>query len=412
MLNNNRNPAQDRQDGLQNLIDAVRAEEPKAEDYHAARRRLMRRLETHPKENPIMIVIRKVLYARIRLAAVSTIALALIALVIMLQVSGPSPNQAYAAVAQQLRNATTISFLADWYFDKNEPPTRIEMAYREPGLQRIVMTLNEARMVQVLDTARNAGIVLMPEARGYLPMDLPNLPQVERERLSLIQLVTEGLKSLPLQADEVLDSRMVDGRRARGFHAGDQTIWIDVRGREILRVETNLGATRMILTQFRIDPSDLTEADFSVEPPEGYTPVLQSPLAYDTLNPTERDVIEYLCAVAKMTTDKRFPATLNPMEVMNLEKEGRLDQSKTVSPEEEEKAGQEFARAAQKTVMFVAGMKAYHDWNYQGKDVVLGDAKTPIAWWKPNDEGVYRVIWGDLSVTEVPAGELPGIVGR
>jgi hypothetical protein len=37
-----------------------------------------------------MIVIRKVLYARIRLAAVSTIALALIALVILLQVSGPA----------------------------------------------------------------------------------------------------------------------------------------------------------------------------------------------------------------------------------------------------------------------------------------------------------------------------------
>ncbi len=412
MLNNNRNPEPDRPDGLQNLIDAVRAEEPKAEDYHAARRRLMRRLETHPKENPIMIAIRKVLYARIRLAAVSTIALALIALIVMLQVSGPSPSQAYAAVAQQLRNAMTVSFLADWYFDKNEPPTHIEMAYREPGLQRIVMTLNDTRMVQVLDTAQNAGIVLMPEAQGYLPMDLPNLPWVEQERLSLIKLVTEGLKTLPLQADEVLDSRTIDGRKTQGFHVGDQTIWIDVRGREILMVEKDLGATRMILTQFRIDPSDLTEADFSVEPPEGYTPVLQAPLVYDTSNPTERDAIEYLRAVAKMTTDKRFPATLNPMEVMNLAKEGRLDHSKTLSPEEEEKASQEFARVAQKTVVFIARMKAYHDWNYRGKDVVLGDAKTPIAWWKPNGEAVYRVIWGDLSVTEVPAGELPEIVGR
>ncbi len=224
--------------------------------------------------------------------------------------------------------------------------------------------------------------------------------------------MTEGLKSLPLQANEVLDSRTIDGRKARGFHAGDQTIWIDVRGKEILMVETNLGATRMILTQFRIDPSDLTEADFSVEPPEGYAPVLQSPLAYDTSNPTERDVIEYLRAVANMTTDNRFPATLNPMDVMNLEKEGRLDRSNILSPEKEEKAGQEFAKAAQKTVMFVARMRNYHDWNYKGKDVVLGDAKTPIAWWKPNGEGVYRVIWGDLSVTEVPAGELPEIVGR
>ena len=73
-----------------------------------------------------------------------------------------------------------------------------------------------------------------------------------------------------------------------------------------------------------------------------------------------------------------------------------------VDPEEEQAAGRAFAEASQRTMVFVMGLKPENDWHYAGEGVVLGDAKTPIAWWKPDGADAYRVIRGDLSVRNDP----------
>ena len=46
-------------------------------------------------------------------------------------------------------------------------------------------------------------------------------------------------------------------------------------------------------------------------------------------------------------------------------------------------------------------------WKYAGKGVKLGDANTPVFWYVPKDSKQGRVIYGDLSVREVPADQLP-----
>ena len=51
-------------------------------------------------------------------------------------------------------------------------------------------------------------------------------------------------------------------------------------------------------------------------------------------------------------------------------------------------------------MFFVVRMKPVNDWHYAGKGIMLGDATKKIAWWKPERSNQYRVIWGDLRITD------------
>ncbi len=391
---------------LRDMIEAVKADAPEESDYTAARRNLLQKLKTDKKENLIMSTIRKAVHAKARWATATGIAILLIAVVVTFNPFGRGPSQAYAAVVEQLRNALTVSFSAVWYFDENESPTHIEMAFREPGIQRIAMDYNGANMVQVLDTKQDKGIILMPETKTYFEMDLASMPSVEQHRLQLIKFVSKEIKTLPKKADEILGEQVVDGREVQGFRVGNQTIWIDVETEELVFVDKELGGTRMVMTNFRIDPADLDDSMFSTTPPEDYTPIASKAVAYDVSDPEEKDLIEYLHAIVKMKKDQRFPATVNPMELLTLEKEGMLVEDEPASPEEEQKEIQAFTQVCQKTVMFVMKMKPENDWHYAGKGVEYGDSQTPIAWWKPEGSETYRVIWGDLSATNVAAEDI------
>jgi hypothetical protein len=47
-------------------------------------------------------------------------------------------------------------------------------------------------------------------------------------------------------------------------------------------------------------------------------------------------------------------------------------------------------------------------WGYAGSGVELGEANEPICWWKSENTGAYRVIYGDLSIgdsSEIPQQE-------
>jgi len=52
-------------------------------------------------------------------------------------------------------------------------------------------------------------------------------------------------------------------------------------------------------------------------------------------------------------------------------------------------------------------MTAESDWHYAGTNVQLGDANTPVFWYRPKGSEVYRVIYGDLRVEEVASEDIP-----
>ena len=50
---------------------------------------------------------------------------------------------------------------------------------------------------------------------------------------------------------------------------------------------------------------------------------------------------------------------------------------------------------------FVRHLPKQADWHYAGADATLGDAATPIFWYRPQGSETYRVIYADLSVRDV-----------
>ena len=60
-----------------------------------------------------------------------------------------------------------------------------------------------------------------------------------------------------------------------------------------------------------------------------------------------------------------------------------------------------------RATMFVRAMKPENDWHYAGEGVQLGEAPTPICWWRPDGSETYRVVYGDLSIEDVAPEEVP-----
>jgi hypothetical protein len=58
-------------------------------------------------------------------------------------------------------------------------------------------------------------------------------------------------------------------------------------------------------------------------------------------------------------------------------------------------------------LVFIRFFKGEDKWHYAGKGVQLGDADAAIFWYRPKDSETYRVIYGDLTVEDVTAEDLP-----
>ena len=94
--------------------------------------------------------------------------------------------------------------------------------------------------------------------------------------------------------------------------------------------------------------------------------------------------------------------------LMERTRERAREQLKDKEPSEEEamELGQAFAAKLTRMMMFIQA-KGGQTWRYVGDGVQLGDGQTPVCWYKPKDSETYRVVYGDLSVKDVPAEDLP-----
>lgn len=407
-LNDPRKHGED--DGLlRELAAAVKAEPAPGVRYEAARLRLLEKVNEIPKENPLMSALKNIARPGRRWVTATGLILVLAAGALFLNPFGRNPSQAYAAVAAQLRKAVTISFAMQWAFEPGQPPADVKIAYREPALERMEMEWKGAHTIQVMDTKNNKGVMLLPDAKSGLEMDQAAMPSAEHERLALINMLTQTVKTLPEQAEAVVGERVIDGRKATGFRSGDLTLWIDVATRTLVQAEKPMGGgQQFVMSKFQIDPPGLGAEMFATTLPAGYTAMSPQAIKLDNANPGEADLVQYLRLASSMIKGHEFPATTNPLEILTLQKAGKLEPAQEKrNAQAEAKFEQEFAQAAQKTVMFTIGLKQENDWHYAGKGVVLGDAKTPIAWWKPTGLNNYRVIWGDLRITEEPASTFP-----
>jgi hypothetical protein len=187
-------------------------------------------------------------------------------------------------------------------------------------------------------------------------------------------------------------------------------------------------AMTMVLSNFQFDVP-LDESLFSLTPPEGYK--LQE-MNMDWSGGSEKDVIEILRRAADM--DKgAFPDSLTDLKlIMKItmkttmkwsfemgkqaalaavkhakEKAEGKEPKKAVPPEMPPEMLKEQSETGNLIGRMTTFLRENEGWKYVGKGVKLGDAQTPIFWYVPKDAKQGRVIYGDLSVRDVPLDQMP-----
>lgn len=391
---------------LQEMVEAVRSDGPQEAQWQAARRTLLSQFDSKPKENLIVTILRKTRSRRIRWAVAALTAACVVALLATPNPWGQGPGQVLAAVAEQLRNAQTVTYTRTTTVKGmgDQGTMRIEMAYKTPGRMRGTMSNGT---VMITDMAKKKSLTLMPKTRRYFEID-HSAAKVDESHLNFI----ENIRTLPDLADEELPERTMDGRTVRGFRVirsgGDLVLWVEVKTKHIYRVEGSLlkdpGVT-FTATDFRFDV-ELDDSLFSLTPPEGYS--LQKHDAEATL-PGEEHLVSFLRSWATRVEGRQFPPSLEPSGLVQATNEMKKD-GKWTQPGAETRTHQQRVEAAKKSaraISFVFGMEPENDWHYAGKGVKLGATETPICWWKPTGSTTYRVIYADLSIKDVPREELP-----
>jgi hypothetical protein len=269
---------------------------------------------------------------------------------------------------------------------------------------RIRRTLsNMEGVVSIIDLESSKILALTIPTKEAVYIDLKGLPSIPNYMEKLRNLIAK-LQQVPEFKVEELGQQDIAGQRLIGFRAKhpkvEITIWADPVTALPVRIEQNEGQMLVICKNIQFDVP-MEETLFSMDMPEGYT---QQQTALDLQGSTEQDFIEGLRIRAEMFGDGRFPDGvavedyLKQAPAIGLKMEGL-----GLSKEEQNELGMKLARH----LLFIRFFKGEGEWHYAGKGVKLGQADKAIFWYRAKGSVTYRVIYGDLSVKDVAAENLP-----
>ena len=167
-----------------------------------------------------------------------------------------------------------------------------------------------------------------------------------------------------------------------------------------------MGPTACINSDF-VFGADLDDSLFRLVPPPDYTVETRG-----RLHVTEKEMIDFLGILADYN-DKTFPERSAFAGVFS---DGRTVKSMEKPKEDRTSVEQKFAETLQHYVKmslpdpigdFRVHSTVENSFRYLGKGVRLGDAESIVCWYKLNGAKTYRVVYGDLSIKDVPPEDLP-----
>ena len=328
----------------------------------------------------------------------STAATILIAVMLGVQLVG-TPS-AYAQVVQGLRNARTLAYtlITSTHAETGET-VKTDWLFKDPGLLR---TTTADGYITILNHPLGKQLSLVPPLKKYIIAEFDTTVQ---NGASDQFAVIESLRRLPEKADEKLGDSHIDGIDVIGYRVfGDDvitTIWINPENKELVQVEQEFPSSPgmnyvMNNISFNIE---LDDALFELTPPDDYTP-LETFLA-STQN-SEQDLVDFLRLWGDASTNGIYqPISMGPQFsklVIDMITEGKLNP---------EAMGKADPQVMYNGMLFIAQLHPSSNWRYAGENVDVGDAQTPIFWYKPVDSETYRVIYGDLHIENLRSEALP-----
>jgi hypothetical protein len=253
-------------------------------------------------------------------------------------------------------------------------------------------------ITSVIDVQHEQILTLMPPEKRAVLIQVPGLADAGQENRNILLMLRNCLLGAGGKAED-LGWRQINGRQARGFRADDQgrivTLWADPDTALPLEVELPWGdgQTTILVTDFEFNPM-LDPSLFSMAPPPGYV-VMNIVLNLKDTN--EQDLVNMLDMLADANGGD-FPDTLamGSLQYDLGKAESRLSHWQQIL------LGGTLGRAA-------TFIRQCHNPRYVGAGVTKGEADRPVYWYRPKDSQVYRVIYGDLSIRDVPADQLPAV---
>jgi hypothetical protein len=222
-------------------------------------------------------------------------------------------------------------------------------------------------------------------------------------------LTYDGLKKdFHNETEESLGEMEINGRKAVGFRIVKDNkeimVWIDPDTSLPIQIESkaNDGTETLSLTNITFDV-ELDDQLFDMTVPDDYLAMNMSTEEFTIpFELTEKYLVEGL-KIAAGHHGGKFPTYFGRgrpgQEAIDkfLEEESRI-----VAPIEDD-------FACMLATEYFKRLPKGSEWQYVGEDVQLGDANTPVCWYRTPNSKTYRVIYGDLSVRDVEPDDLPEI---
>jgi outer membrane lipoprotein-sorting protein len=316
----------------------------------------------------------------------------------------PKEATAFAEVAQRLRNAHTLAYRISTESPDLKTSMTMRVRFKEPGLFRAE---TEGGIITIVDGSQGKQLLLDPAARTALLLE-GKAPEAPRGPAGVG--FVERLRQLTEGDAKPVGEKPIGDIRARGYLVKklgtEMTVWVDPGTRLPVRVESSDRIQgkeiRVTLSDFQIDP-DLDDALFRIAPPPGYAlrKAESNALGMDEktfLNP-EQATAAYLRLFAEKTGGT-FPRRLDD-----------LSEFDKVFPKKQERGelpDAETLRVVQSLTRFMMATRSLKGrFGYRSEGVRLGDAAKILFWYRPEGAADYRVIYGDLHVSDVSEDRLP-----
>ncbi|MBN1905931.1 MAG: hypothetical protein JW927_12620 [Deltaproteobacteria bacterium] len=336
----------------------------------------------------------------------------IVALIVFQFIGNPvGPGLTFASVIEPILKAKTAAY--DMVFG---PDDGSRQAVHELVMNsRIRRQVAGSSAVTIIDL-ENRRVLFRNEANmearyGYIDpkgmasgQNYPNGMVFSQNYLEELKNIILSLKDMPDFTVEELGRKQLDGREVIGFFAShpklDITIWADVDTGLPVRIEYNVGTVHVTYKNMEFDLL-MDEEMFSMEVPAGY--MVQEPLTMD-LQVTEENFIKGLRLIAEKLNHGLFPNDVSYESFSRWMTSGPINsQFDAMAKEEALAINLELIKFIRFTIFFPGEGK----WTYRGNGVRLGEAESPIFWYKPEKSETYRVIYGDLHVENIAPEKLP-----
>lgn len=315
------------------------------------------------------------------------------------------PSSAWAQAIQQVREARSLSYTELLTVRGEQQPIKVRVFIAEDGRKRSEQPGigKSGGITTIFDAAGTMRITLIEDSKRAIVQDRAQGEPGENAGKGFLAWL-QALKKLGDKPDKELRQKMLDGKPATGFVATQGhftfTMWVDNATGKPVRIEyespvKGAGYQAVAMTDFRFDEK-LDESLFSFAVPAGYK-VQQQP-AVPSVPGGEESIIEALRGYTKRDGGK-FPSSVSdwgPWAVLF----SKGSQDGTINPE----SMGVLAHLGAITPFLVAMPRDDYAYLGEGKTV---DQKDAIVFWYKRPNGTYRAIYGDLSVKDITAENLP-----